>query len=216
VVIDDELVRGAHGAAGEIGYLPLVGDPFNPSSPSCDGGLEDEIGAAGIGRGVQRASHCRRSGAVGGSRDVLSSRQRERNGSDGRRFSSRPGSAPRSPRSARSSIPSWWCSVGGIGSSPLLLSPVRGSAASLVPITARIETSRLGDRAALQAPLPSPCTRRARRCCPAEVLREHGPCQAPRLRAAVDSQQRFCLLGKAGANLRVSLRCVYQRYSHFV
>jgi DNA-binding transcriptional ArsR family regulator len=26
IVIDDELVRGAHGAAGEIGYLPLVGD----------------------------------------------------------------------------------------------------------------------------------------------------------------------------------------------
>ncbi len=39
---------------------------------------------------------------------------------------------------------------GGIGSSPLLLSPVRGAAASLVPITARIETSLLGDRAALQ------------------------------------------------------------------
>jgi predicted NBD/HSP70 family sugar kinase len=39
---------------------------------------------------------------------------------------------------------------GGIGASPLLLRPVRGAAAGLVPITARIETSRLGDRAALQ------------------------------------------------------------------
>jgi predicted NBD/HSP70 family sugar kinase len=39
---------------------------------------------------------------------------------------------------------------GGIGSSPLLLSPVRGAAAALVPMTARIETSLLGDRAALQ------------------------------------------------------------------
>jgi predicted NBD/HSP70 family sugar kinase len=39
---------------------------------------------------------------------------------------------------------------GGIGASPLLLRPVRGSAAALVPITARIETSLLGDRAALQ------------------------------------------------------------------
>ncbi|MDQ6841935.1 MAG: hypothetical protein M3025_05870, partial [Actinomycetota bacterium] len=39
---------------------------------------------------------------------------------------------------------------GGIGSNPLLLRPVRGAAAALVPITARIETSRLGDRAALQ------------------------------------------------------------------
>jgi predicted NBD/HSP70 family sugar kinase len=39
---------------------------------------------------------------------------------------------------------------GGIGSSPLLLSPIRGAAAALVPMTARIETSRLGDHAALQ------------------------------------------------------------------
>ncbi len=39
---------------------------------------------------------------------------------------------------------------GGIGASPLLLRPVRGSAAALVPITARIETSLLGERAALQ------------------------------------------------------------------
>jgi predicted NBD/HSP70 family sugar kinase len=39
---------------------------------------------------------------------------------------------------------------GGIGASPLLLRPVRGSAAALVPITARIETSLLAERAALQ------------------------------------------------------------------
>ena len=39
---------------------------------------------------------------------------------------------------------------GGIGSSPLLLRPVRGAAAALVPITSRIETSLLGDRAALK------------------------------------------------------------------
>src|SRR5436305_1559552 len=47
IIIDDELVRGAHGAAGEIGYLPLVGDPFNPRH-RLHGGLEDEVGAAGI------------------------------------------------------------------------------------------------------------------------------------------------------------------------
>src|SRR5438045_4935177 len=47
LIIDDELVRGAHGAAGEIGYLPLAGDPFNPEH-RLHGALEDEIGAAGI------------------------------------------------------------------------------------------------------------------------------------------------------------------------
>ena len=39
---------------------------------------------------------------------------------------------------------------GGIGSSPLLLSPVRGAVAMLVPISARIETSLLGERGGLQ------------------------------------------------------------------
>src|SRR5205807_9523149 len=39
---------------------------------------------------------------------------------------------------------------GGIGASPMLLRPVRGATAMLVPITARIETSLLGERAALQ------------------------------------------------------------------
>ncbi|HEY2437488.1 MAG TPA: ROK family transcriptional regulator, partial [Solirubrobacteraceae bacterium] len=47
IIIEDELVRGAHGAAGEIGYLPLVGDPFDPRH-RLHGGLEDEIGATGI------------------------------------------------------------------------------------------------------------------------------------------------------------------------
>src|SRR6516164_10872156 len=47
IIIDDEVVRGAHGAAGEIGYLPLVGDPFNPRH-RLHGGLEDEVAAAGI------------------------------------------------------------------------------------------------------------------------------------------------------------------------
>src|SRR5947209_1334995 len=47
IVIDNELVRGAHGGAGEIAYLPLGVDPFNPRH-RLHGGLEDEIGAAGI------------------------------------------------------------------------------------------------------------------------------------------------------------------------
>ena len=38
---------------------------------------------------------------------------------------------------------------GGIGRNPALLAPVRATVAQLVPLTARIETSTLGDRAAL-------------------------------------------------------------------
>src|SRR3977135_2928802 len=47
MVIDDELVRGAHGAAGEISYMPSGANPFDERH-RLQGGLEDEIGAAGI------------------------------------------------------------------------------------------------------------------------------------------------------------------------
>jgi len=42
---------------------------------------------------------------------------------------------------------------GGIGSNPALLAPVRATVAELVSLTARIETSTLGDKAALHGAL---------------------------------------------------------------
>ena len=148
IIIDDELVRGAHGAAGEICYLPLVGDPFNPRH-RLHGGLEDEIGAAGI-----------------------VSAFNERRAPDDPELSSvhevfeRAGAGNAAGRSVVDHVAARLgtaiatvCAIldpelvvlgGGIGASPLLLRPVRGSAAALVPITARIETSVLGERAALQ------------------------------------------------------------------
>jgi predicted NBD/HSP70 family sugar kinase len=148
IIMDDELVRGAHGGAGEIGYLPLVGDPFDPRH-RLHGGLEDEVGAAG----------------------VLAAFSAARTG-DGPEASSAQEVfelAGRGDASARSVVEhvaarlgaaiATVCAIldpelvvlgGGIGSSPLLLSRVRGAAAALVPMTARVETSRLGERAALQ------------------------------------------------------------------
>jgi predicted NBD/HSP70 family sugar kinase len=148
IIIDDELVRGAHGAAGEICYLPLVGDPFNPRH-RLHGGLEDEIGAAGIVAAYN-----------------------ERRAADGPELSSVHAVfelAATGDAAARSVVDhvaarlgtaiATVCAIldpelvvlgGGIGASPLLLRPVRGAAAVLVPITARIETSLLGERAALQ------------------------------------------------------------------
>jgi predicted NBD/HSP70 family sugar kinase len=148
IIIEDEVVRGAHGAAGEIGYLPLVGDPFDPRH-RLHGGLEDEIGAAGI---VATFN--------------------ERRGTDDAELSSvhevfeLAGTGNAAARSVVDHVASRLgtaiatvCAIldpelvvlgGGIGASPLLLRPVRGSAAALVPITARIETSLLGERAALQ------------------------------------------------------------------
>ncbi len=148
IIIDDELVRGAHGAAGEIGYLPLVGDPFNPRH-RLHGGLEDEIGAAGI----VAAFNERRDTDDPELSSVHDVFELAGTGSAAAQavvdhVASRLGTAIATVCAILD--PELVVLGGGIGSSPLLLRPVRGSAAALVPITARIETSHLGERAALQ------------------------------------------------------------------
>jgi predicted NBD/HSP70 family sugar kinase len=148
IVIDDELVRGAHGAAGEICYLPLVGDPFNPRH-RLHGGLEDEIGAAGIVAAFEerRAPDDPELSSV---HDVFEL-AKAGNGTAQAvvdHVASRLGTAIATACAILD--PELVVLGGGIGASPLLLRGVRGSAAALVPITARIETSRLGERAAVQ------------------------------------------------------------------
>jgi predicted NBD/HSP70 family sugar kinase len=148
IIIEDEVVRGAHGAAGEIGYLPLVGDPFNPRH-RLHGGLEDEIGAAGI----VAAFNERRGAEDPEPSSVHEVFELAASGSSAARsvvdhVASRLGTAIATV--CASLDPELVVLGGGIGASPLLLRGVRGSAAALVPITARIETSLLGERAALQ------------------------------------------------------------------
>jgi predicted NBD/HSP70 family sugar kinase len=151
IIMDDELVRGAHGGAGEIGYLPLVGDPFDPRH-KLHGGLEDEVGAAG----VLSAYQSRAEGAGKTQRTASSAQAVFELARDGQpeatavvdNVAARLGAAIATVCAILD--PELVVLGGGIGSSPLLLSPVRGAAAALVPMTARIETSLLGDRAALQ------------------------------------------------------------------
>ena len=148
IIIDDELVRGAHGAAGEIGYLPLVGDPFNPRH-RLHGGLEDEVAASGIVAAFnerRRADDPQLASALEVFELAVQENAAARAVVD--HVASRVGAAIATVCAIID--PELVVLGGGIGSSPLLLRPVRGSAAALVPITARIETSMLGERAALQ------------------------------------------------------------------
>ncbi len=148
IIMDDELVRGAHGGAGEIGYLPLVGDPFDPRH-KLHGGLEDEVGAAGI-LAAFAARDPARGQDVSSAQEVfeLAGRGDREAGAVVEHVAARLGAAIATVCAILD--PELVVLGGGIGSSPLLLSPVRGGAAALVPITARIETSLLGERAALQ------------------------------------------------------------------
>lgn len=147
VVIDGELVRGAHGAAGEIAYLPSSSDPF-AERHRLHGGLEDEIGAEAIlvaftARG-QHDSHVPDSAhevfelAQAGDVDARSVVEH---------VARRLGTAIASVIAVID--PELVVLGGGIGSNPALLAPVRATVAELVPVTARIETSTLGDKAAL-------------------------------------------------------------------
>jgi predicted NBD/HSP70 family sugar kinase len=147
LVVDGELVRGAHGGAGEIGYLPSSRNPYDERHRR-HGGLEDEIGAAGIlaALGDHRAAH---GPAPASAHDVFAlaqdGDQAARAVVDG--VARRLGSAIASVIAVID--PQLIVLGGGIGSNPALLAPVRATVAGLVPLTARIETSRLGDRAAL-------------------------------------------------------------------
>ncbi len=148
IIIEDELVRGAHGAAGEIGYLPLVGDPFNPRH-RLHGGLEDEIGAAGIVAAFNERRPSEEAELVSAQEVFdLAAAGNPAAQSVVDHVASRLGTAIATVCAILD--PELVVLGGGIGASQMLLRPVRGSAAALVPITARIETSQLGERAALQ------------------------------------------------------------------
>ncbi|HLW95836.1 MAG TPA: ROK family protein, partial [Solirubrobacteraceae bacterium] len=148
IIIEDELVRGAHAAAGEIGYLPLVGDPFDPRH-RLHGGLEDEIGAAGVvaafrerrSPGDPELSTAHEVFELAGTGNAAARAVVDHVGA-------RLGTAIATVCAILD--PDMVVLGGGIGASPLLLPPVRASAAALAPIAARIETSLLGERAALQ------------------------------------------------------------------
>ena len=166
IIIDDELVRGAHGAAGEIGYLPLVGDPFDPRH-RLHGGLEDEIGAAGIvaafneRRGAERSGARRRSTRCSSS-PAPGTRRRGRWSTTSPRASAR-----RSRPCARSSTRSWSCSAEASARARCCCRPVRGvgGRAGSDHRADRDQPARASGRRCRERSR-SPCTPRARRCSP--------------------------------------------------
>jgi predicted NBD/HSP70 family sugar kinase len=146
LVIDGNLVRGAHGAAGEIGYLPIGTDPYDERH-RLHGGLEDEIGAAGIvaafaARARDQPTPISPKGvfelATSGDPNALAVL-----GDVARRLGAAIASV------AAVVDPDLIVLGGATGGDPGLLPPVRATVAELVALPARIESSKLGDLAAL-------------------------------------------------------------------
>jgi predicted NBD/HSP70 family sugar kinase/biotin operon repressor len=147
IVIDDRLVRGARGAAGEIGYLPSASDPFDKRH-RLHGGLEDEVGAQGI-----LESFTSQAGSSGTApqtaQDVfeLAEEGHEQARAVVEAVARRIGVAVATVCAVID--PELVVLGGGIGCNAALVAPVRATVASLLPLPARVETSLLGEKAAL-------------------------------------------------------------------
>jgi len=144
ISIENELVRGANGAAGEIGYLPSGPDPFDQRH-RIHGALEDEVGAAGIlaalrelGGEAPESAHAVFDLAAGGDAKAQTVVDR---------VAHHMGVAIATVCAVID--PELVVLGGGIGSNAALLRPILSTVAALVPSTPRIEISLLREKAAL-------------------------------------------------------------------
>jgi predicted NBD/HSP70 family sugar kinase len=147
IVIGDELFRGVHGAAGEIGYLPLARDPFAAQHRRL-GGLEDEIGADGI-----LAAYRAAGGEAGSARGVLE-RARDGDAAAGEVVEAAAQRIGLAIATVCAVVDPELVVLGGrIGGSRELLPAVRATVGRLLPLPTRIEVSVLAERAALEGAL---------------------------------------------------------------
>lgn len=153
LVIDGELVRGAHGAAGEIAYLPSSTAPFDERH-RLHGGLEDEVGATGVlaaytARAGETSSRARRAAPRTAEEVIALAQAGDPAAAEVADYvGGRVGTAIASVLAV---IDPQLVLIGGdVGSHPRLLDPVRRAVEQLVPLSARIETGSLGLDAPLQ------------------------------------------------------------------
>ncbi len=145
IVLDDQLIRGATGAAGEIGYMPLADDPFDPSY-RLRGPLENQVSGPDFLRSAR---------AVFGITDARSPEDivALATGGDPRAVAAieAEGRLIGTAIAAVASVldPQLVVLGGGLGSAQPLLEPIRITARRLLPRTPRIEHSALGSKAAL-------------------------------------------------------------------
>ncbi len=145
LMLNGELWHGRCGAAGEVGYLPVGGDPFDPAKRK-RGVFEEAAAGSGI---VARFR------AVGGDGALATAAEIFDAAGDGDAVAcSVVEEAARTVAVGIAAIsavvaPEMVVLGGGIGSNELLLEPVRRHVAELVPLDLPVVTSALGHRATL-------------------------------------------------------------------
>ena len=151
IVLHGELYRGGRGGAGEVGFLPVVGDSFDPANLS-HGPLENAAASGGIERRIStlRAEHPDTSLEVGSTvLDIFAAAdQGDRLGVALVDYEARLIALG---LAAVESVldPQLVVLGGGIGSNPSLLGPVRDYLSQLVPEPPEVQSSSLGERASL-------------------------------------------------------------------
>lgn len=154
VILEDRLLLGRDGSAGEIGWLPLIGDPAyepDPGGPPVGGAFEEVVGGRGF------TLHVRRHVAAAADATVLSADTLPVNifraAAEGDRLA-----AELAAREARLLAAAIACIAavvapeivvlgGGIGTNPVMARLVRQHAARIVAREVQIQTSALGVRA---------------------------------------------------------------------
>jgi predicted NBD/HSP70 family sugar kinase len=147
IVIGGQVYRGANGAAGEVGYLPLaISDPHDRGYRR-RGPLESAIGAASVVRSAREAG-LRRSGLTAVQVMDAARRGDERACSVMRELGARIGLALAAIVSVLD--PALVILGGGIGrNGDLLLEPIHDELASLAPVQPSVVVSQLGEDAEL-------------------------------------------------------------------
>lgn len=151
IIVNGELCRGLAGAAGEVGYMPFGGDPFDPAT-RLRGPLEEAVSGRGIVADLRRRLDAGGSSKLGPdctAADVFAAAR----GGDALASESVDNEA-RTIATAIAGIaaviaPELVVLGGGIGSNEQLIEPVRRYCGELLAQPLQIEQSALGPRAAL-------------------------------------------------------------------
>jgi predicted NBD/HSP70 family sugar kinase len=147
LVLDGELFTGARGAAGEIAYLPLSADPFDPAHRA-RGAFEDETSGSTIAAAAR--AHAEWRGAVPTSAEEVFSRAAEGDQAAAEIIAHEARALAMGIAAVCAVIdPELIVLGGGIGSNPHLLGTVRDALGRLLPGPPPVERSALGNAAPL-------------------------------------------------------------------
>src|SRR5215475_2941137 len=148
LVLNGSLRRGATGAAGEIGYLPLPAGPAGPAGSSAPAGAVEPPGERVEPSAVQRRGAFESSVAADA---VVRAARRE--GLDSVRTAQQVGAAARAGHPAALRVIAREAELLALGFADLLVDPLTRALRRMTPVHPRVVPSRVGADAVLQGAL---------------------------------------------------------------